>query len=157
MGHTNGDFIKGNKTLRQDADIQWSSHSCARTSRNINHRWRQKVQWEGTSTVWTPSSWWSELKEVPADINQSETSQLGKDYHGPNWFINKVRNTNPDTYNWDDAMSSIHKEKFLKAAQKEIDQLTTMGSWVEDHKSNAETTRIVPTQWVFKIKRTSGS
>ena len=61
---------------------------------------------------------------------------------------------NSDEYTWDQAMASPHREKFLIAAQEEIDQLTEHGTWHKDLKKNA-TTRILPFTWVFKIKRNS--
>ena len=61
---------------------------------------------------------------------------------------------NLDDYTWDQAMASPHREKFLIAAQQEIDQLTEHGTWHEDLKKNA-TSRILPFTWVFKIKRDS--
>ena len=36
---------------------------------------------------------------------------------------------------------------------EQIDALIEKGTWYEDHKSNA-TTKIIPSQWVFRIKRT---
>ena len=60
--------------------------------------------------------------------------------------------SDPDTFDWEQAMASEHRAEFLKAAQAEIDALTAKRTWVEDLKSNA-TTRIVPMQWVFRIKR----
>ena len=51
-------------------------------------------------------------------------------------------------------MASQYRDEFIKAAQKEIDDLTSKGAWIEDLKSNA-TVKIVPSQWVLKIKRTS--
>ena len=67
-------------------------------------------------------------------------------------YIGKAANTDPDTYTWDDAMTSPYREEFLKAAQAEIDQLNDKGTWKEDLKCNA-TTKIIPAQWVFRVKR----
>ena len=58
----------------------------------------------------------------------------------------------PDTLDWNQAMMHENKEEFLKAADAEIRALEEQGTWVEDLKTNA-TKRIVPTQWVFRIKR----
>ena len=70
-----------------------------------------------------------------------------------NLFVGKAAHTDPDTFTWEQAMESPHREEFLKAAQEEIDALIEKGTWYEDIKSNA-TTRIIPSQWVFRIKRT---
>ena len=43
--------------------------------------------------------------------------------------------------------------EFLAAADKEINTLVAKGTWKEDQNSNA-TTKILPSQWVFKIKCT---
>ena len=61
---------------------------------------------------------------------------------------------NPDLYSWDEAMASPYRAQFLKAAQVEIDALVEHGTWFEDLIRHA-TTRIVPSQWVFTIKRTA--
>ena len=82
-------------------------------------------------------------EDVPAEFWYNMISNCGF----------KAAKTDPDTYNWQDAMNSPYKDQFLKAAQEEIDALERMETWYEDSKSNA-TTRVVPSQWVFKIKRT---
>ena len=51
-------------------------------------------------------------------------------------------------------MMSPYKSEFLEAAQKEIDQLISKGTWYEDDITNA-TTKVVPSKWVFRIKRKS--
>jgi hypothetical protein len=58
----------------------------------------------------------------------------------------------PDTYDWDGAMRSEYRDQFLFAAFEEIEALVAQKTWYEDLKANA-TVRIVPSQWVFKIKR----
>ena len=69
-------------------------------------------------------------------------------------FVGKAKATkDPDLYNWDEAMKSQYKDRFLEAAQVEIDELVEKGTWREDLKRNA-TTKIIPSQWVFRIKRT---
>jgi len=62
-------------------------------------------------------------------------------------------NSDPDTLSWDQAMVSPYREEFLKAAQAEVDALMEKDTWYEDHKLLA-TTKIIPSQWVFHIKRT---
>jgi hypothetical protein len=49
-------------------------------------------------------------------------------------------------------MASEYKQEFLESAQAEISALAAEGTWIEDLRTNA-TTRIVPNQWVFRIKR----
>ena len=60
--------------------------------------------------------------------------------------------SDPDTYTWDQAMSSPYAEQFREAADQELEALAQHGAWTEVPKSEA-TNKIVPTQWVFKIKR----
>ena len=60
----------------------------------------------------------------------------------------------PDTYSWEEAMASPYREQFLESAEIEVTELTEHETWFEDLISNA-TTRIVPSQWVFRIKRTA--
>jgi len=69
-------------------------------------------------------------------------------------FAGKAKaNSDPDTLSWDQAMVSPYREEFLKAAQVEVDALVEKDTWYEEHKSLA-TTKIIPSQWVFRIKRT---
>jgi hypothetical protein len=62
------------------------------------------------------------------------------------------KNSDPDTYTWDEAMASEYKDKFMESARVEIDALAAEGTWHEDLRSNA-TNKIIPSQWVFRIKR----
>ena len=57
---------------------------------------------------------------------------------------------------WDEAMVSPHKQEFMDAAQREMDELAEKGTWYEDLKSNA-TTKIVPSKWVSQVTDPSGS
>ena len=69
-------------------------------------------------------------------------------------FVGKAKaKTDPDTFNWDQAMASPYRQEFIDAAQVEIDALVEKGTWFEDRKSSA-TSKIIPSQWVFRIKRT---
>ena len=69
-------------------------------------------------------------------------------------FAGKAKaNSDPDTLTWDQAMASPYREEFLEAAQAEINALVEKGTWYEDLKSSA-TNKIIPSQWVFRIKRT---
>ena len=61
--------------------------------------------------------------------------------------------SDPDTLNWDQAMTSPYREEFLKAADEEIAALEKQGTWIEDLIDNAQR-KVVPSQWVFRIKRT---
>jgi len=66
----------------------------------------------------------------------------------------KAAKSDPDTLNWEEAMSNPdEKEKWLAAAKKEIDELEANGTWTTVPASEA-TTRILPTLWVFRRKRT---
>ena len=51
-------------------------------------------------------------------------------------------------------MSSSFKSQFMDATIAEVEQLTKKGTWYEDLESNA-TTKILPSKWVFRIKRSS--
>ena len=62
--------------------------------------------------------------------------------------------TDPDTLDWNQAMLSPFRSKFLDSAQKEIEELVSKGTWFEDKISNV-TNKVVPSKWVFRIKRTS--
>jgi transposase InsO family protein len=74
-------------------------------------------------------------------------------YGTPQPTVSKVKaRKDPDLFNWDEAMASDYKQEFLESAQAEIAALAAEGTWIEDLRTNA-TTRIVPNQWVFRIKR----
>ena len=57
---------------------------------------------------------------------------------------------------WDEAVASPFRDLFIDAAQKEIDGLSTKGTWHEELKSCADK-KIIPCKWVFKIKFDSKS
>ncbi len=67
--------------------------------------------------------------------------------------VYKASNSDPDTFTYDEAMSDPnHVEAWIEAADKEIRTLEEMGTWEEVPVSEAQG-HIVPTHWVFKIKR----
>jgi hypothetical protein len=72
----------------------------------------------------------------------------------PDPVINKAASKDPDLYTWDEAMASQYRVEFLDASGDEIDALVGKETWFEDLKSNA-TTKIIPSQWVFRVKRTA--
>jgi hypothetical protein len=59
----------------------------------------------------------------------------------------------PDTLTWGEAMADIDKEKWLEAAQIEIEALESNHTWQEVPKTTAET-KIIPGTWVFCRKHT---
>ena len=59
----------------------------------------------------------------------------------------------PTVFTWDEAMMSEHRDKFIAAAKKEIDELVEHGTWEEVPKSSVpEGHKIIPSQIIFKIK-----
>ena len=60
--------------------------------------------------------------------------------------------SDPDTYNWDEAMRSPYVNEFLESALEEIESLVKHNTWEEVPKCTA-TGKIIPSQWVFRIKR----
>ena len=62
----------------------------------------------------------------------------------------------PDTLSYDEAMNDTEFQvEWMAAAAKEIKQLEAKGCWVECQKSKAHEKgeRIIPSTWVFRIKR----
>lgn len=59
----------------------------------------------------------------------------------------------PDLLTFDEAMSDPDREKWMEAAQIEIDALNREGTWVEVPMSEAKS-KIIPQTWAFKRKRT---
>jgi hypothetical protein len=72
---------------------------------------------------------------------------------GPQSVSVARKTKDPDLYSWDEAMRSEHKVQFLLSADIEIESLVGMDTWEEDLKINA-ITKIIPSQWVFRVKRT---
>jgi hypothetical protein len=77
-------------------------------------------------------------------------------YHGYNipypWAA-KASTSDPDTYNWTEAMRSPYRAQCLEAADIEIRSLVKHHTWDEVPTSDAKE-KILPGTWVFKIKRT---
>jgi len=65
----------------------------------------------------------------------------------------KASNSDPDTLSYDEAMADCDRELWIEAAKKEIKSLEDHGTWTEVDISEA-TNRILPSQWVFRRKRT---
>mgnify|MGYP000857262147 FL=1 len=60
---------------------------------------------------------------------------------------------NPDILTFDQAMASPDKDKWVKSAELEIKELEDHGCWKEVPLSEAQGHKIVPSQWVFRLKR----
>jgi transposase InsO family protein len=65
----------------------------------------------------------------------------------------KASSSDPDTLSYDEAMADEDREFWIAAAKKEIKSLEDHGTWTEVDASEA-TSRILPSQWVFRRKRT---
>jgi hypothetical protein len=65
----------------------------------------------------------------------------------------KASKSDPDILSYDEAMVDVDRELWIEAAKKEIKSLEEHGTWTEVDASEA-TSRILPSQWVFKRKRT---
>lgn len=81
---------------------------------------------------------------LPSSALPSPLSSIGHSY--------LASKSDPDTFNWEQAMASDLRDDWLIAASNEIKELEAHGTWEVDLKSNA-TTPIISTLWVFKIKR----
>ena len=68
-------------------------------------------------------------------------------------YAYKASNSDPDTLSYDEAMADVDRELWIEAAKKEIKSLEDHGTWTEVDISEA-TSRILPSQWVFRRKRT---
>jgi hypothetical protein len=68
-------------------------------------------------------------------------------------YVFKASHSDPDTLSYDEAMADVDRELWIKAAKKEIKSLEDQGTWTEVDISEA-TSRILPSQWVFRRKRT---
>ena len=73
----------------------------------------------------------------------------------PNFpFSFKASTHDPDTSNIGDALSGPHREQFLEAMEKEVQELEGHNRWeVLKRSSLPEGANILPSTWAFKIKR----
>ena len=60
--------------------------------------------------------------------------------------------TNPDIFDFDQAMMSEYKDSFIKAAEVEVKALEDFNCW-EEIPLEMATTKVLPGTWVFRIKR----
>jgi hypothetical protein len=72
-------------------------------------------------------------------------------------YVGKARkmNTDPDIMSWDEGMRTPYRSGFLEACDKEIRELSDHGTWEEVPISSVKNHKIVPNQWVLRVKRTS--
>ena len=69
-------------------------------------------------------------------------------------ILKAAASPDPDTPNLTEALSSAHREEFLEAMKKEIQQLEAHGTWQVVSKSTLPTNaNVLPSTWAFKIKR----
>ena len=72
--------------------------------------------------------------------------------YAPHSYSAAKSKNDPDTLTWDQAMRHPWRQQFLESAQTEIQELEKHGTWIEIPRSKA-TDQIIPTTWVFRIKR----
>ena len=65
----------------------------------------------------------------------------------------KASNSDPDTLSYEQAMVDVDRDMWIQAMKKEIASLEDHETWTEVDISEA-TSRILPSQWVFRRKRT---
>jgi hypothetical protein len=82
-----------------------------------------------------------------------------QDTFAPDIFIkayNSRTNQNPDSPNLKEALEGPHREEFLEAMKKELNQLHAHQTWLPRiilRQKLPEKTQVVALTWVFKIKR----
>ena len=79
-------------------------------------------------------------------------NKLLEDLEEPALIYTARPQTNPDTFDFDQAMMSEHKHSFIKAAEVEVKALEDFGCW-EEIPIEMATTKVLPGTWVFRIKR----
>ena len=60
---------------------------------------------------------------------------------------------NPDIFTYDQAMKSADRNKWIESAVKNIKELEEQGCWKEIPMAEAKGYSIIPSQWVFRLKR----
>ena len=83
-----------------------------------------------------------------ADDNLVHVQSLLPDHY----VLVSKKESDPDLFTYEQAMSSEHRLEWIKAAVKEIEALEKFGCWIEVPLSSA-TTKVLPGTWVFKVKR----
>ena len=61
--------------------------------------------------------------------------------------------SNPDLFDYSDAMNGEHRAEWIKSASKEICSLEELDCWEEIPMEEA-THKVLPGTWVFRVKRT---
>lgn len=67
-------------------------------------------------------------------------------------FVSSKSSSNPDTFDYDTAMSGEHRDEWIEAASSEISSLENLDCWEEVPMDEA-TTKVLPGTWVFRVKR----
>jgi Reverse transcriptase (RNA-dependent DNA polymerase). len=68
-------------------------------------------------------------------------------------FMARKKADNPDVFTFHQVMQLPDKEEWIKAAQKEISELEEHGVWEEVPLTEVGNHQIVPSTWVFRLKR----
>ena len=69
-------------------------------------------------------------------------------------YASKKSKSDPDTMTWEEVMSSPEKKKWKQASDKEIHELVDKrNTWTIVPISEAKGHKILPTTWVFRLKR----
>ena len=87
-------------------------------------------------------------KTVAAFLAQDIWSEIESEF-----YCLKASKTDRDIYNFDQAMNGPDRDKWIKAAEIEIDGLVEHGSFIEVPIEEANGTHIDQGMWIFKVKR----
>ena len=68
------------------------------------------------------------------------------------YIYNTRPQTNPDIFDFDQAMMSEHRDHFIQAAEVEVRALEDLDCW-EEIPLEMATTKVLPGTWAFRIKR----
>ena len=58
---------------------------------------------------------------------------------------------NPDNFDYDTAMNGEHRQDWIDAAKKEIQQLESLKCW-DEVPMDSVTAQVLPGTWVFRVK-----
>ena len=84
-----------------------------------------------------------------------EDETLDDALHWTPMALRAAKNKNdPDVPNYQEAMTGPHREEFIKAMKKEIEELEARKCWTGAlRRSVPKNAQIIPLTWAFKIKR----
>ena len=127
-----------------------SASSPSRSSTRVQLQPRRSRRTQGLAPEISPSTNATFL--MPSLHFESYFNSIGLSTF-PNSLNSASSNVDPDILTFSQALQDPNKDKWMKAAQKEINELVKHQAWLEVPRSELGDSKLVPTTWVFSKKR----